>query len=61
MFKEHVQEGIRPFIGSVIVVNAESREEVRKTLEQDIFVKEGIWDWEKVKILPFKTTMRSPL
>jgi hypothetical protein len=43
-----------------MVVNAESREEVQETLEQDIFVKEGIWDWAGVKILPFKTTVRQP-
>lgn len=60
MFKEHVRDGVRPFIGSVMVVNAESREKVQETLKQDIFVKEGIWDWDGVKILPFRTTARNP-
>ncbi|KAH9205633.1 hypothetical protein DL95DRAFT_397467 [Leptodontidium sp. 2 PMI_412] len=60
VFKEHVSQGIRPFIGSVMVVNAESREKVQETLKNDIFVKEGIWDWAGVKILPFKTTVRQP-
>ncbi|EKD14743.1 YCII-related domain protein [Drepanopeziza brunnea f. sp. 'multigermtubi' MB_m1] len=58
VFKEHVVEGIRPFIGSVMVVNASSRDEVRSILEGDVFVTQGIWDWEKVKILPFRTTFR---
>ncbi|PVH71989.1 hypothetical protein DL98DRAFT_596432 [Cadophora sp. DSE1049] len=61
VFKEHVSQGIRPFIGSVMVVNAESREKVQETLEQDVFVKEGIWDWAGVKIFPFRTTVRQPL
>ncbi|KAK0123959.1 hypothetical protein ONS95_008947 [Cadophora gregata] len=60
VFKEHVSQGIRPFIGSVMVVNAESPEKVRETLKQDVFVKEGIWDWAGVKIFPFRTTVRQP-
>ncbi|OKL58491.1 hypothetical protein UA08_06364 [Talaromyces atroroseus] len=61
VFKEHVKEGlVRPFIGSMMVVNAPSREMVREILEQDVFVKEGIWDWEHVQILPFETLLRRP-
>ena len=60
MFKKHVREGTRPFIGSVMVVNAETREKVQETLEKDIFVTEGIWDWAGVKILPFRTVIRNP-
>lgn len=61
VFKEHVKEGnTRPFIGSMMVVNAPSREIVREILEQDIFVTEGIWDWEHVQILPFETMLRRP-
>lgn len=43
-----------------MVVNAESREKVQETLEQDVFVKEGIWDWAGVKIFPFRTIIRQP-
>ena len=43
-----------------MVVNAESRERVKETLRNDIFVKEGIWDWDRVQILPFKTIVRQP-
>jgi uncharacterized protein len=61
VFKEHAKEGvIPPFIGSMMVVNAPSRETVREILEQDIFVREGIWDWEHVQILPFQTLLRRP-
>ncbi|KAF8860373.1 hypothetical protein BDZ45DRAFT_672670 [Acephala macrosclerotiorum] len=61
VFKDHVEKGkTRPFIGSVMVVNAVDQEEVRSTLEKDIFVKEGIWDMARVQILPFKTIVRQP-
>lgn len=60
MFKEHVSEGIRPFIGSTMVVNAPSRKAVEEMLKRDIFVKEGIWDWDNVQILPFQTILRQP-
>lgn len=61
IFKEHVERGEnRPFIGSVMVVNAADQGEIKATLEKDLFVKEGIWDWDTVQILPFKTTFRRP-
>ncbi|OBT93181.1 hypothetical protein VE01_09242 [Pseudogymnoascus verrucosus] len=58
VFEEHVIEGTRPFIGSIMVVNAPSREIVKETLQKDIFVKEGIWDWDHVRIFPFRTILR---
>ncbi|KAL3421677.1 ycii-related domain protein [Phlyctema vagabunda] len=63
VFTDHSLPGTkrRPFVGSVIVMNAPSVEAVRKTLEKDIFVTQGIWDWEAVKILPFETTLRKPV
>ena len=60
VFKEHVSEGIRPFIGSTMVVNAPSRKAVKDMLEKDVFVTEGIWDWDNVQILPFQTILRQP-
>ncbi|KFY90004.1 hypothetical protein V500_05340 [Pseudogymnoascus sp. VKM F-4518 (FW-2643)] len=60
VFEAHVIEGIRPFVGSIMVVNAPSREIVKETLEKDIFVKEGIWDWDHVQIFPFRTILRQP-
>jgi hypothetical protein len=61
VFKEHVEQGhMRPFIGSMMVVNAPNLETVRETLERDIFVREGIWDWDNVQILPFQTLLRRP-
>jgi hypothetical protein len=44
----------------MMVVNAANLETVRETLERDIFVREGIWDWDNVQILPFQTLLRRP-
>lgn len=44
----------------MMVINAPSPEIVREVLEQDIFVREGIWDWDNVEILPFQTLLRRP-
>ena len=38
--------------GSVLLALAESREEVVKVLQQDIYYKSGVWDWDKVAIHP---------
>jgi hypothetical protein len=43
-----------------MVVNAPSRKAVKDMLEKDIFVTEGIWDWDNVQILPFQTILRQP-
>ncbi|MCJ1313328.1 hypothetical protein MMC25_007005 [Agyrium rufum] len=40
--------------GSVMLAQADTAEEVRVRLEQDIYAKEGIWDMEKVKIIPVR-------
>jgi hypothetical protein len=31
---------------------ADSREEVLKALQEDIYYKSGVWDWDKVQIYP---------
>lgn len=38
--------------GSVLLASAASETEVRKQLEEDIYAKEGVWDLEKVQIIP---------
>jgi len=51
---EAVQEdGENPKIkGSLMLALAESKEEVLKALQEDVYYKSGIWDWEKVQIHP---------
>ena len=38
--------------GSVMLALAESREEVIRTLQEDVYYKAGIWDWDQVQIYP---------
>lgn len=40
------------FVGSTIVVVAESVEQVREQLSKDIYATSGVWDMEKVSIVP---------
>ncbi|KAK0514652.1 hypothetical protein JMJ35_003269 [Cladonia borealis] len=47
--------------GSVLLALAESREEVVKALQEDVYYKSGIWDWDRVQIHPFKSAVRQPL
>ncbi|KAH8805176.1 hypothetical protein F5884DRAFT_798609 [Xylogone sp. PMI_703] len=61
IFKEHVSDGTRPFIGSVLVVQGESVADVMGKIKKDIYVKEGIWDLEKMRIFPFQSLFRRPL
>lgn len=50
----------RKFMGSVMVVNDVSKQGIYDKLKSDPFIVEGIWDWENVEILPFRTMERTP-
>ena len=53
MLDEEITDPTSPKInGSVFIMLAESRAEVEKALKEDIYTKAGIWDWEKVQIIP---------
>ena len=45
-------EGPPPIIGSVLLAVASSEEEVREKLKQDVYVKEGVWDMDRVIVHP---------
>ncbi|KAI3326788.1 hypothetical protein HD806DRAFT_488206 [Xylariaceae sp. AK1471] len=45
-------------IGSVIVMVAGSKQEVVDRLKKDLYTAERVWDWEKIQIFPFKSTIR---
>ncbi|KAF2142300.1 uncharacterized protein K452DRAFT_227008 [Aplosporella prunicola CBS 121167] len=47
--------------GSVMLALAESREEVLERLKADVYAREGVWEWEKVRIYPFKSAIRKAL
>lgn len=33
---------------------AESKDDVLKALQEDVYFKEGVWDWNKVQIYPVR-------
>lgn len=48
-----IKEGEGPKIkGSIMLAFAESKEDVLKALQEDIYFKEGVWDWNQVQIHP---------
>lgn len=47
--------------GSVLLAWANSPEEVKDVLQKDIFTKEKVWNWEEIRILPFKSTVRKAM
>jgi len=56
------KEGETPqMLGSAIVVVAETEEQVRETLRNDIYARSGVWDVDKATVYPFKTAVRSAL
>jgi len=58
----HPKEGEAPDMkGSVIVLNAPTKEEVISILEGDIYTKSGVWDVSNAQIMPFKTAIRSSM
>jgi len=42
----------RKFFGSCMILEAENLEAARKLIENDIFYTEGVWDKEKLEVLP---------
>ena len=40
------------FVGSTLVIDAASREEVLEFLKKDIYTETGVWDIEKVQMWP---------
>lgn len=49
------------FAGSTIVIAAESKEEILKSLREDIYAKEGVWDVDNAQIWPLKCAFRIPV
>ncbi|KAI8633155.1 hypothetical protein F5Y19DRAFT_490353 [Xylariaceae sp. FL1651] len=55
-------EGAPPSMaGSVIVMVAKSKEEVVDRLKKDLYTTERVWNWEKLQIYPFKSTIRKAM
>ncbi|KAI9445957.1 hypothetical protein H4582DRAFT_1805058 [Lactarius indigo] len=54
------ERGRKKMMGSILFYEAESIEEVRKVVESDPYYKGGVWDKEKLVILPFVPAMHWP-
>ncbi|KAF8558003.1 hypothetical protein OG21DRAFT_81701 [Imleria badia] len=51
----------RKFFGSCLIIEAESSETARKLIESDIYYTAGVWDKEKLQILPIMLASPLPL
>ncbi|ODM18677.1 hypothetical protein SI65_05294 [Aspergillus cristatus] len=62
MLEKHPAEGEDAlFKGSMIVYTGESVEDVREAINGDIYAKSGVWDLEKVQIIPYVSAVRKPM
>ncbi|EWG54264.1 hypothetical protein FVEG_12522 [Fusarium verticillioides 7600] len=41
--------------GTVMIIKAESEEEIKEIIRKDIFTIEGVWDFGRLSIWPFKS------
>ncbi|KAH7330546.1 hypothetical protein BKA65DRAFT_554518 [Rhexocercosporidium sp. MPI-PUGE-AT-0058] len=48
-------------LGSSLLAWGRSKDEVLAELRKDIYTTNEVWDWEKVQIFPFKSTLRKPM
>ncbi|KAL7949398.1 hypothetical protein V8C42DRAFT_310760 [Trichoderma barbatum] len=48
------------FAGSIMVLEAESKEDAINKIKDDIYVRAGVWDLEKAQVYPFKKGFRFP-
>ncbi|KID99272.1 YCII- domain protein, partial [Metarhizium majus ARSEF 297] len=62
MLSAHPQKAGDPLniVGSILVLNLDTLEDVWKLLREDPFNKTGVWDLDKTTITPFKSTVRTP-
>jgi len=59
---KHPGEGEAPdMIGSVMLMQADSEETVRERVKNDAYVQGGVWDYDRVQIIPFQTAVRKAL
>ena len=56
------QPGEQPqMTGSMMLIKAETEEEVRNLLQEDEYTKQGAWDIENAKVWAFKCAVRTGL
>ena len=61
ILEEVTKEGGDPKMkGSIMLAVAETKEDVLKALQEDIYFKEGVWDWSNIEIHPVYISVLSP-
>ncbi|KAA8649154.1 hypothetical protein EYZ11_006067 [Aspergillus tanneri] len=59
MLDSHPVEGQTPPVnGSIVMYVGESKDEVLDLIRKDIYTTSGVWDLDKVQIIPFKSAVR---
>ncbi|KAF2771240.1 hypothetical protein EJ03DRAFT_325689 [Teratosphaeria nubilosa] len=59
---EPIKEGEGPKInGSVMLGQADTKEEILEQLRKDVYMQNGVWDESKIQIMPFRSAVRSAL
>lgn len=48
------------FAGSAVVITADSKEHAVEQLKKDIYFTSGVWDMDKVQIIPYLNGFRRP-
>lgn len=60
--KAHPKEGEQPdMTGSVMLIKAESEKAVREWVAGDEYTKGGVWDVEKMQVIPFRCAVRTSM
>ncbi|KAF2479879.1 YCII-related domain protein [Neohortaea acidophila] len=47
--------------GSAMLVSADSKEDVMKLVESDVYYESRVWDPSKIQVFPFKSAVRTAL
>lgn len=64
MLEEPIQAGSTDppkMKGSAMLIGARTKEEIIERVKQDTYSHEGVWDLEKIQIIPFKSALRKAL
>jgi len=55
-----VSASVADWQGSIIVVEASSKEEIMEVLKRDVYYHNGVWDLDKAQITPLMIAILNP-
>jgi hypothetical protein len=53
-----VNEGVRPFKGSVMVVNDRNHQGFLDKIQSDVYIRDGVWNIHEAQMMYFRTLLR---